>query len=317
MMVDPSLEADRAYAYAFAWGLASAQPQAWSDADRAHAGRALVIAGAEQDPVSLLGGDSTARRALSLTAADEATRRAAQESLRWDVVRGVCDAAGVVELRGDDPTLDLAGLADGPRKFLAEVTGWLKDGGTELSGVAALDALGRLFGRSGVWARPSHLQTYASACVRIAHINAPTTPLASLAVQRLRADAVLPSKERISDSGYDLTLLYEKKRMGVVTMYGTGLVVDPPSGWYLDVVPRSSIIKRGYILANNVGIIDRSYRGEILVPLIKIDPGAPELELPARVAQLIPRPIVHFPVREEDRLSSTDRGAGGFGSTGS
>src|SRR5690606_29904543 len=120
----------------------------------------------------------------------------------------------------------------------------------------------------------------------------------------------------VSDSGYDLTLIAERKRLSRVVLFGTGLVAEPPQGFYLDVVARSSIIKTGYMLANNVGVIDRAYRGEIMVPLIKLDDSAPELELPARVAQLIPRPIVHFPGHEARELSATERGSGGFGSTG-
>ncbi|MCH2111008.1 MAG: dUTP diphosphatase, partial [Polyangiaceae bacterium] len=100
------------------------------------------------------------------------------------------------------------------------------------------------------------------------------------------------------------------------TLYGTGLIVEPPYGWYFDVVPRSSIIKTGYLLANSVGVIDRSYRGELMIPLLKIDPKAPEISLPRRIAQLIPRPIVHMPVAEVQQLGATQRGNGGFGSTG-
>jgi len=149
---------------------------------------------------------------------------------------------------------------------------------------------------------------------RIAGIT-PARTSAAISVRRLVHDAKLPSKERVSDSGYDLTLLYEKSRTNNVILYGTGLVVEPPTGWYFDLVPRSSIIKRGYLLANSVGVIDRSYRGELLVPLIKVDPDSPDLELPARIAQLIPRPIVHFDV-VENGVTTSHRGVGGFGSTG-
>lgn len=141
-------------------------------------------------------------------------------------------------------------------------------------------------------------------------------PLAALEVELTDPRAVLPSKERVSDSGYDLTLIDVKKQFGLVVLFGTGVKIQPPQGWYLDVVPRSSIIKRGYILANSVGIIDQSYRGEIMVPLIKIDESAPDLELPARVIQLIFRPFVHFPVALREALVKTERGEGGFGSSG-
>lgn len=131
------------------------------------------------------------------------------------------------------------------------------------------------------------------------------------------AGAVAPFKARVSDSGYDLTLIREVKRFGSTVLYGSGIQVAPPEGWYFDVVPRSSIIKTGYIVANSVGVIDRSYRGEVMVPLVKIDPAAPELSLPARVAQMIPRPIVHLQVRAASGAGTTQRGSGGFGSTGS
>jgi len=108
----------------------------------------------------------------------------------------------------------------------------------------------------------------------------------------------------------------ELKRVGPTILYGTGISAEPPQGYYLDVVPRSSIIKLGYTISNSVGIIDRAYRGEIMVPLVKLDPSVPDLALPARVAQLIPRPIVHFPLIEVESLSHTHRGAGGFGSSG-
>ena len=133
-----------------------------------------------------------------------------------------------------------------------------------------------------------------------------------------RKDAVAPSKERISDSGYDLTLLEKIKQIGEIELYDTGIKIIPMYGYYFDLVPRSSIIKSGYILANSIGIIDRTYLGNIMVPLIKIDKNAPDLILPNRLVQLIPRPIIHADLIEvsEIDLEQTSRGSGGFGSTG-
>jgi deoxyuridine 5'-triphosphate nucleotidohydrolase len=135
---------------------------------------------------------------------------------------------------------------------------------------------------------------------------------------KTRPDAVRPQKARVTDSGYDLVLLEKIKTIGVVELYETGIKVIPPVGWYFDVVPRSSITKSGYILANSVGIIDKTYTGSIKVPLIKINKDAPDLELPLRLVQLIPRMIVHFDDVEipEEELGNTSRGSGGFGSTG-
>jgi dUTP pyrophosphatase len=70
------------------------------------------------------------------------------------------------------------------------------------------------------------------------------------------------------------------------------------------------------MLANSVGVIDRTYTGNVLVPLRKVDLRMPDLELPARVVQIIPRPIVHVQWQQVDSFDETARGEGGFGSTG-
>jgi deoxyuridine 5'-triphosphate nucleotidohydrolase len=133
---------------------------------------------------------------------------------------------------------------------------------------------------------------------------------------KLDADAVAPFKERVSDSGFDLTLIKKAKQIGKVELYDTGIKVQPSYGWYLILAARSSIIKSGYMLANGIGIIDRSYAGPILVPLIKVDPDAPDLPLPNRLVQLIPTPIVHGAFIQVEDFEETARGTGGFGSTG-
>lgn len=133
--------------------------------------------------------------------------------------------------------------------------------------------------------------------------------------KKSREDAVAPSKAHISDSGFDLTLLELVKVVGDVEMYTTGISVDPPHGYYFDMVPRSSISKTGYMLANNVGIIDQSYRGDVLVALRKVDKNAGGLLLPVKLVQLIPRQwhTMHF--IEKNELDVSIRGDGGFGST--
>lgn len=133
---------------------------------------------------------------------------------------------------------------------------------------------------------------------------------------RTSESAVLPTKAHPSDSGFDLTLISAVKSFGDVALYGTGIKVKPPEGYYFDVVPRSSVSKTGYMLANSVGIIDQSYTGEILVALRKVDKTAPDLELPVRMAQLILRPMIPVDMEEVAELPTSERGDGGFGSTG-
>lgn len=128
--------------------------------------------------------------------------------------------------------------------------------------------------------------------------------------------AVTPSKNKASDSGFDLVLIKKIKEVNGVHYYDTGIQVAPPVGYYFDLVGRSSISKSGYMLANNVGIIDQSYRGNIIVALVKVNPEAPDLELPVRLVQIIPRKVHMFDMQEVMELDKTSRGEKGFGSSG-
>jgi len=147
----------------------------------------------------------------------------------------------------------------------------------------------------------------------------PNVKMDNLYFKYIKTDvnAQAPYKQRASDSGYDLTLLKKIKTNGNVEFYDTCIKVEPMFGYYFDLVGRSSISKSGYMLANNVGIIDRTYQGSIIVPLIKMDVNKPDLELPCRLVQIIPRQIHHLePIEiKEEELSLSDRNVGGFGST--
>lgn len=186
----------------------------------------------------------------------------------------------------------------------------------EYSGVNALDFMGKLYNDSNYKMRRKY-EFYERLCTWERKIDGPknSTIHDNIYFFKTKKDAILPFKERVSDSGYDLTLLSLEKKVGEVELYDTGIKVTPPFGYYFDLVPRSSIIKSGYILANNIGIIDRSYLGAIKVPLIKIDKSKPDLKLPNRLVQIIPRKAIHFNIIEVDSLENTSRGDGGFGST--
>jgi dUTP pyrophosphatase len=132
--------------------------------------------------------------------------------------------------------------------------------------------------------------------------------------------AIIPKKERSSDVGYDLTIIKKVKNIGSKTsLYDTGIIVAPDFGYYTKIVPRSSIIKSGYMLTNSMGIIDGTYRGRLMICLTKIDDSMPDLELPFRCCQLILDRFLHYTLEEvdsEENLGNTNRGTGGFGSTG-
>jgi len=139
--------------------------------------------------------------------------------------------------------------------------------------------------------------------------------MASFRFRKILENAVVPSKAHPEDSGFDLVLVSKLKEENGVAFYDTGIAVAPPEGYYFEVYGRSSISKSGYMLANNVGIIDSTYRGSIRVALIKVNPLAPELVLPCRLVQMIPRQFVHLDPVEVESLDDTVRGEGGFGSS--
>ena len=189
-------------------------------------------------------------------------------------------------------------------------------GNFQITGNNALDFLGKLYDKATEYDY-SIKKNYSYWCRYGVSFFPSDVPNDVFVWSRTRTDAVAPSKERVTDSGYDLTIVdVVKKFHNKTTLYTTGIKVQPSFGWYLDVVPRSSIIKSGYMLANNVGIIDRAYTGEIMIALIKVDESAPDLELPCRIAQMIPRRIAHVDFVEVDDIGQTTRNDGGFGSTG-
>lgn len=130
-------------------------------------------------------------------------------------------------------------------------------------------------------------------------------------------NAVSPQKAHISDTGYDLCIVKKVKEENGMILYDTGIAVQPPMGYYFELVGRSSISKTGYIVANSIGIIDASYTGSLKVALIKVNKDVPDIELPARIVQLIPRQLVHLDAIEVSDLNDTTRAEGGFGSSGS
>lgn len=136
--------------------------------------------------------------------------------------------------------------------------------------------------------------------------------------------AVLPSKAHAADSGYDLTAIEihsKPTQLDSVILLETGVSVQPPEGYYFEVVARSSLMKKGYCLANSVGIIDAGYRDTIKVAVTPLPMHQGLLyrigeHLPLRGFQLILRKLHSFPSCQVDELDETARGTGGFGSTG-
>jgi deoxyuridine 5'-triphosphate nucleotidohydrolase len=143
-------------------------------------------------------------------------------------------------------------------------------------------------------------------------------------VYRMDPSAVLPSKARLSDVGYDLTVIRKARDLNSRTaLYDTGLSIRIPFGYYVEIVPRSSLSKSGYSLSNSVGIIDRSYQGSLLVALTRTAEDAIDLEqqLPFRCCQMIFRrqefiELLEGSTDDDAYTSLSTREGRGFGSSG-
>ena len=137
-------------------------------------------------------------------------------------------------------------------------------------------------------------------------------------VKKLDPNAVIPSYSKVGDAGMDLTITKEIENTTFSVSYGFGIAMEIPKGYVGLVFPRSSIRKMDLALTNCVGVIDSGYRGEIQATFKKSQ-GLDSIKYSVgeRGAQIIimPYPKVNFV--EVDELSSTERGDGGFGSTGS
>jgi dUTP pyrophosphatase len=128
--------------------------------------------------------------------------------------------------------------------------------------------------------------------------------------------AVVPTKGTPFSVGYDLTAISVYKKLSdKTTLYDTGVSVEPPPGYYTEILPRSSMSKTGYCLSNSVGVIDRDFTGNLLIALTRIDDSFPELTLPFTRCQLVLRKHEDFSMIPVASLSETVRGGGGFGST--
>lgn len=137
-------------------------------------------------------------------------------------------------------------------------------------------------------------------------------------VRRLDPAAALPTYAHVGDAGLDLTTI-EELRVGPGERVAapTGLAVAIPDGWVGLVHPRSGLARRhGVTVANAPGTVDAGYRGEVQVLLVNLGPQKVVLAAGERVAQLLLQRVGRAEVVEVDELDDTERGIGGFGSSG-
>lgn len=137
-------------------------------------------------------------------------------------------------------------------------------------------------------------------------------------LRRLDPELPLPAPARQGDAGLDLhaaeSLTIEP---GDRTLVGTGVAVALPPGHAGLVLPRSGLaLRRGVTILNAPGLIDAGYRGEIKVLLVNHDRAPARIARGERIAQLVVQRVEQVHLEVTDRLPPSERGEGGFGSTG-
>lgn len=135
-------------------------------------------------------------------------------------------------------------------------------------------------------------------------------------VQQLHPDAVIPTYAHTSDAGLDLTAISKEEDDHGNVVYGTGLAFAIPDGYVGLLYPRSSNAKKGLLLCNSVGVVDSGYRGEVFLKFKKIGDSDNSYNIGERIAQLVIMPYPKIELIATDSLDESERGAGGFGSTG-
>lgn len=137
-------------------------------------------------------------------------------------------------------------------------------------------------------------------------------------VKRLDPTAKIPHREHPDDSGADLYSMvectlqpFERK------LIPTGISAEIPAGFELQTRPKSGLaLEHGITVLNTPGTIDSGYRGEIRVILINLGSGPYQVQKGQKIAQLVTVPVSHANFREVEELDESQRGTGGFGSTG-
>lgn len=146
-------------------------------------------------------------------------------------------------------------------------------------------------------------------------------------IKKLYEDSILPTKAHATDAGYDLYAHSRSYDNDGNVVYGCGVAMEIQKGYVGLVFPRSSNAKKDLLLSNSVGVIDSGFRGEIL---FKFKPSnviekpdlayIPEIiskyEIGDRIGQIIIMPYPEIEFVEVYELSDSERGTGGYGSTG-
>ena len=139
-------------------------------------------------------------------------------------------------------------------------------------------------------------------------------------IKRLSNNVELPKYETNGSSGMDLSANIDKQvkiEPGKTSIIPTGISLAIPENFEIQIRPRSGLaLKNQLTVLNTPGTIDADYRGEIKVILINLGQESFKVEKGLRIAQMVVCPVIQAQLKEVDDLNETERGKGGFGSTG-
>ena len=144
--------------------------------------------------------------------------------------------------------------------------------------------------------------------------------MTEILIKRLSKDVALPKYETKGSSGLDLAANIDKQIKifpGKSEVIPTGLALAIPRNFEIQIRPRSGLAAKKQIsILNTPGTIDADYRGELKVILINLSDKVFVVEKGLRIAQMVLSPVIKATLKEVTELENTDRGSGGFGSTG-
>ena len=144
--------------------------------------------------------------------------------------------------------------------------------------------------------------------------------MTEILIKRLSKDVSLPKYETEGSSGLDLAANIDKQikiSPGKSQIIPTGLAVAIPKNFEIQIRPRSGLAAKSQIsVLNTPGTIDADYRGELKVILINLSDKIFVVEKGLRIAQMVLSPVIKAKLKEVTELENTERGSGGFGSTG-
>ena len=144
--------------------------------------------------------------------------------------------------------------------------------------------------------------------------------MTEILIKKLSKDVSLPKYETEGSSGLDLAANIDKQikiSPGKTQIIPTGLAVAIPKNFEIQIRPRSGLAAKSQIsVLNTPGTIDADYRGELKVILINLSDKVFVVEKGLRIAQMVVSPVIKAKLKEVTELENTERGSGGFGSTG-